>query len=290
MVHLTDETGHLEPSRLQVRGDTLFVSYNGLPRIDYYDFELNLLGSLDLQAPSRILPTTFAVTDTSIVVSDHVRGLVAIFDRTGRYLDSFSTLPDGETHLAPLALTCFSGTVYVADVAQKLVLAISLNNAPNITERGELILTIPVREAGTLKFPSAVMVTADGRLLVGDAGAAKIAVFTCDGRKVYDFDSVPHLEAMAPQAIAMDGLPDPGLQDESSFDPSGIRAQGRYHVADGLNGRIHMFNPLGTYLGSYPDDIPLAGPTGIAIDQAGGRIFVADPSQARILVYRVIGE
>ena len=42
-------------------------------------------------------------------------------------------------------------------------------DAPGITETGELILTIPTSEEQELGFPSAVYVTEDGRLLVGDA-------------------------------------------------------------------------------------------------------------------------
>jgi hypothetical protein len=289
-VSFTETGGHLQPARLEVKGDTLFVAYNGVSRLDYFDLDLERLGTIELEAPSRIVPTGFAVTDTSVVVVDHALGVMAFFDRNGRYLDSFSTLPDGETKLAPLGLTAFSGTAYVADVVQKRVLAISINEAPNITERGELILSIPGMDAGSLSFPSAVRVTHDGRLFVGDAGSAMVRVFTCDGQPIYDFDPVPETPNMAPQAIAMDGLPDPGMQDENSFDPSGIRAQGRYHVADGLNGRIHMFNPVGAYLGSYPEDPPLAKPSGLAIHRASGLVFIAEPSQGRILVYQVNGE
>lgn len=286
----TDDNGHLQPARLRIRGDSLFVAYNGLPRLDMYDLDLNLLKSFDLQAPDQILPTDFAVTDTSFVVCDHAKGMVAVFDRTGRYIDSFSTLPNGSAHLSPMSLTAYRGVAYAADVGQKRVLAISLNDAGSVTERGELILAIPGQDVKPLGFPSAVMVTDDGRLLIGDAGAGRIRVFTCDGRSIYDFDAVPGLESMAPQAFAVDAVIDPSLQSEDSFDPSGVRQQGRVHVADGLNGRIHMFNPLGAYLGSYPEEIPLVGPSGLAIDRTGGRVFVAEPTQGRILVYRIIGE
>ena len=57
-------------------------------------------------------------------------------------------------------------------------------------------------------------------------------------------------------------------------------------MVDGFNGQIHMFNPLGRYLASYPADARLAGPAGIAVDRAGRRVYVADPPTGRILVYR----
>ena len=59
---------------------------------------------------------------------------------------------------------------------------------------------------------------------------------------------------------------------------------------NGYNGKIHLFSPLGGYLGSYPPDNRLAGPTGIAADATGSHLFIADPPTRRILVYRIKGE
>ena len=283
-------TGDLEPSRLQVRGDTLFVSYNGLPRIDAFNFDLEIVASLALQAPETIRPTAFAITDTSIVVADHGLGVVAVFDRAGHFQTSFDTLPDGKTRLQPIALVAFRGIVYVVDMGAHQVFAISLNDMPDVTETGELILSIPKPGETPLVFPSAVQITPDGRLLVGDAGGAEVSVFTCEGSRIYTFEPVPEISKMAPQGFAYDRLPDPSMVDDSSFDPSGVRAQGRIHLADGYNGRIHMYNPVGKYLGSYPETTRLAGPAGIATDPEGEFLFVSDPPARRILVYRLKGE
>jgi DNA-binding beta-propeller fold protein YncE len=285
-VLLGDDHPGLEPARLQILGDSLFVSLNGIPRLEIYDLELNRLGAIDLVAPEPVLPTSFAVTDSQIVVADHGKGLVARFDRGGRYLDSFGTLPDGTTRLSPIMVTCFNGMAYVADMKLKRVLAISLNNIPDVTEAGEMILTIPGVDQPASGFPSAVQVTPDGRLLVGDAERGLVGVYTCDGQSVYQFDPIPGIDRMAPQGFAYDDMIDPSLQDEQSFDPSGVRVQGRLHLVDGYNGRIHMFNPLGVFLGTYPRDARLAGPSGIAIDKVGRRIYVADPPAGRILIYR----
>jgi sugar lactone lactonase YvrE len=282
--------GDLEPSRLQVRGDTLYVSYNGLSRIDAYNFQLQRLSSLELKAPEQILPTAFAITDTSIIVADHGRGVVAIFDRQGHYRTSFDTLPDGTTKIQPIALVALQGVAYVADMTSRRVLAISLNDIPDITEAGELILTIPPTGSAALGFPSAVQVTPDGRLLIGDAARAEIAVFACEGSRIYGFESIPDLPRLAPQGFAYDRVLDATRQDESSFDPSGVRAQGRLHLVDGYNGKIHMFTPLGVFIGSYPPENRLAGPTGIAADATGEHLFIADPPTRRILVYRTKGD
>ncbi len=290
LVQLDENHPGLEPARLQILGDSLFVSFNGLPRLEIFDLDLNLLGGIDLVAPEPILPTSFAVTDSQIIVTDHGKGIVARFDRQGRYLDSFGTLPDGVTRLGPIAVTCFAGMAYVADMNQKRVLAISLNDITGIIETGEMVLTIPGENEPPVGFPSAVYVTQDGRLLIGDAANGMVRVFTCDGRSVYEFDPVPGLKKLAPQGFAVDGIIDPSVQDGHSADPSGIRNQGRLHVADGYNGRIHLFSPLGRFLCSYPPDTRLKGPAGIAVDRAGKRVFVADPPAGRILVYRYEGD
>ncbi len=286
LVQMDEGTPGHPPARLQVRGDTLFVSYNGLPRIDLFDLDVNPLGTIHLTAPEPILPTSFAVTDSQVLVADHGRGVIARFARDGSYLESHDTLPDGTTRLSPIAVTSYDGMAYVADMKIRRVLAIALNTQPGVTETGELILTVPPLGIEPTGFPSAVQVTPDGRLLIGDAQAGKVSAHTCDGRFVYDFDAIPGLRNMAPQGFAADDRTDPSLQDENSFDPSGIRAQGRWHVVDGYNGQVHMFNPLGRYLGSYPDEARLAGPAGIAIDRANRRIYVADPPTGRILIYR----
>ena len=118
VVELSDPLVNLEPVRLQIEGDTLFVSYNGLPRIDAYNFDLERLATIQLKSAEPVLPTAFTVTDSTFLVGDHHKGVIAVFDRQGNYLDSFGTLPDGSTRLAPIALTSHSGIVYAADMAQ----------------------------------------------------------------------------------------------------------------------------------------------------------------------------
>jgi DNA-binding beta-propeller fold protein YncE len=290
LVQLDENHPGLEPTRLQILGDSLFVSFNGLPRLEVFDLDLNRLGSVNLVAPEPILPTSFAVTDSQILVTDHGKGIMARFDRQGRYLDSFGTLPDGVTRLAPIAVTCYAGMAYVADMNQKKVLAISLNDIDGIIETGEMVLTIPGKNETPVGFPSAVYVTPDGRLLIGDAANGLVRVFTCDGRSIYEFDQVPGLIKMAPQAFAVDGMIDPSAQDEHSADPSGIRNQGRLHLVDGYNGQVHMFSPLGRVPASSPTETKWAGPAGIAVDMAGKRVYVADPPAGRILVYRYKGD
>ncbi|HSG98645.1 MAG TPA: hypothetical protein VLB27_01260, partial [candidate division Zixibacteria bacterium] len=208
-------------------------------------------------------------------------------DRTGAYKTSWGLLPDHQTKLSPFALTEYGGVLYLTDLSLRKALAISLVDAPGITERGELTLSFPNDTAWTLRFPSALYVTIDGRLLVGDAGSGHIEVFTCDGRYIYRFDSLNTATLAAPQAFAADHLADPHLMDSATFDPSNVRSQGRIHVADANNGQVHMFSPLGRYVGSYPGDGRLKKPAGITVDKWTRNIYITDPVARRLFVYRI---
>jgi hypothetical protein len=57
-------------------------------------------------------------------------------------------------------------------------------------------------------------------------------------------------------------------------------------VVDAKNGRVHMYNPLGSFIAAYPEGQALAGPSDIAIDRGRRRIYVTDPPAHRILIYR----
>ena len=277
------------PARLAVVGDSLFVSFNGESLLGVFDLELNLARTIRLRAPEDILPTGFAVTDSSFVVCDHGRGLLAVFDRAGNLVTSFDRMPGGNRKLAPLAVAAVGGVAYVADMNLRRVLAVALNEQPGVTGRGELVLTIPRRGKGGLGLPSAVRVTPDGRVLVGDGLRGEVGVYTCNAERIYTFDAVPGTGRIAPQAFAWDGVRDPGGRTEEAFDPSGLGGQGRIHMLDGFNGRVHMFDPRGRYLASYPAGDRLQGPAGLAVHAPSGRIFVADPAAGCIRIFAVEG-
>lgn len=282
--YLCGENEHLNPVRLLFRLDTLYVAYSGMARIDMYTPEMARIGTIPLDDPVPVFPTDFVVADSELFVCDHAKGVIVVYDRNGKFKDSYGTLPDNTTQLRPFVLAYLGGVLYVGDAGQRKVLAISMADAPGITERGELILKIPNDDTHAIAFPSALSITPDGRMIIGDAGRGRIDVFTCDGRYIYPFDSLPGSKLL-PQGMAFDNVVDPSLQDSTSFDPSGLNNLGRIHVVDAA-GKIHMFNPVGKYIGAYPEGEPLQKPSDIAIDRAGRRIYIAEPSTGRILIYR----
>lgn len=282
---LTDGGDTLAPVRVEIDTDSLFVSYRDLPRIDVYSLSGDLIRRIDLLDPEAVYPSSFVVLDSELVVVDHTRKVIVIYDRVGIFKHSFGLLPDHQTSLTPFAVTEYGGVLYVTDLSLRKVLAISNTDADGITERGELILSFPNDTARTLGFPSATYVTIDGRLLVGDAGDGDVEVFTCDGRHVYRFDDHTAAKRMAPQAFASDNLADPELLDSTTFDPSNIRLQGRVHVVDGNNAQIHLYSPLGRYVGSYPTDGRLEKPTGITVELWTRNVYITDPVKKRVFVY-----
>jgi hypothetical protein len=282
---ITEGADTLLPVRLEFRRDTLYVSYNRRARLDLFTPEFERLRTLELVDPEPIHPTSFAVADSAIYIVDHAKRAIIVTDNGGKFIDSFNMLPGGETPLSPLAVTFYGGVAYVTDIALRQVLAISMVEAPGITEKGELILRIPMDKADAIGFPSAVRVTLDGRLLIGDAESGTVRVFSCDGRAIYTFDTVPSPRAMAPLGFAVDGIQDPSLQDSARFDPSNVHTHGRFHVVDGNNSSVHMFNPLGRYVASYGSD-RLVRPSDISIDTKRARIYIADPQAKRIFVYK----
>jgi hypothetical protein len=218
-------------------------------------------------------------------VADHSQHVVVIYDRMGNLITSFGTLPDGVTPLSPFSLFCYGGVAYVGDAALQKVMAISITDAQDITEMGELILTIPNDTLHRIRFPSAVFVTWDGRLIAGDAGDGDVKVFTCDGRYVYSFDAITTEAPMAPQGIDIDNVRDPSMQDSTSFDPSGVREMGRIHLVDANNQQVHMYSSLGKYVTSYSVGDSAGRPSDIAIDRKRNRVYIADPVAGTIMTY-----
>ena len=282
---LTEGSLNLSPVRLRLFKDTLFVSYDGLARIDLFNLELEKIRTIELTDPEPIFPTSFDISDSLIMICDHAKRVVVLLDREGRYVNSFGKLPDEMTQLSPFSVTYFGGVLYVGDLALRQVLAISVVDAKGITEMGELILQIPADTVNRIGFPSAVEITPDGRLLVGDAASGIVQVYTCDGRFVYAFDSVQTGSPLAPMSFAVDHLIDPEMQDSTSFDPSGIRGQGRIHVIDANSNSVLVFNPVGKYVTSYNGDGRLVKPSDIVISTYHRKIFIADPVAGKLFQF-----
>ncbi len=276
----------LIPTRMQIYYDTLFVAFKDQPFIDMYTTDFKRLGRIGLVDPETVVPTEFYVTESMLVVISHSRGMVILYDRSGALITSFGTQPDGVTPLMPYSVFCYGGVAYISDISLKGIMAVSLTDAKDITEVGELILVIPSDTTYRIGFPSALIVTIDGRLISADANDGKVKVYTCDGRYVYDFDSLTTPKIPMIHGFAYDDVSDPSLIDTTVFDPSNIHTHGRIHTLDPNNRQVHMFSTLGKYVASYPNDSEVfERPSDIVIDFLGNQVFVADPVQEKLLIF-----
>jgi len=282
---LEDNGDTLQPVGLQLFKDTIYVNYYKQAKIDLYNLEFERIKTIDLTDPEPVYPTSIAVQDSALYASDHSKRMIIIYDRNGKYVNSFGILPDGISQLLPFDMEYFGGVLYVTDILLRKILAISVVDVDNVTEVGELILTIPSDSLKTIGMPSSIMITPDGRLLAGDAKNGSIEVFTCTGERAYSFETIELENKFAPGGFSMDFVIDPSLQDTSSFDPSGIREMGRIHVADPNNKTVHMFNPVGKYTASYDDNPEFQKPSDVLVINRLNRIYITDPQAKRIFVY-----
>ena len=136
-------------------------------------------------------------------------------------------------------------------------------------------------EPGNLEFPRALGAVADdpaGGVAVADTANNRVQVFAPDGRLVSHWGIAGRGPGYVtrPGGVAVDG-------------------QGQVHVADTLASRVQRLNADGTYAGQtgYISArsgfaAPAAGdsqfdePEGIAVDAAGGRVWVADTDNGRV--------
>jgi len=208
--------------------------------------------------------------------------------KTGKVLEAYGWLPGHRGHMRAMGVAYYKGNLYVSDVASRKMLAIGALGEKDVREEGELITGFPNGKPGEfeLGYPTASMVTPDGRLLVSDAKFRDVKAFTCSGRSAHRFDNEGEAALHAPMGIAMDDLQSPRLVAEArkAFDPTRVNLQGRIHVVDAEQARVKVFDALGKYVLTYGEE--LRQPNGIAIDQRRRLIFISDTRLRAIAVYK----
>jgi hypothetical protein len=268
----------LKPWFVKFKNGNLYISYLGTGRIDVLSQNFRKIKTIELEKPVKI--SSFDIDSDKIFVADNLRGEIFIFDRDGKFVNSFGFLPDGRTRIRPFNLSIYAGNLYVTDLNLNSVLVISADDIPNVREEGELLFII-----SEIKRPYFARVTPDGRILVSDAGEGKVKVFTCNGKFAYSFESARNL--VSPAGIAFDDIQDKKLlqEDRKIFDPSGVRRQGRIHISDIKTGTIHVYNSLGYYIFSYGDGL-LEHPVSIDIDTTQNLIVISEPGDMKLKLFK----
>jgi len=278
----------LAPFGLARCADTIWAVFEGDSRVAALDSELRVVKwvSLERAAPTRPMPTGWAVDSLHFYRADHVGRAVEVFDRAGHLIERWDRRPDGHP-LLPFALDLFAGNLYVGDIESGRVLAISMRNDTPITERGELILTIPgfASDVRPFGFITGVTCTPDGRVLVAAADPPGIRAYTCEGRFAYAFDQKIPPPSGARQ-MAFDRVIFADLRDTTRFDPANTAAAGRLHVVDSRANIIFVYDPYGHLRFTYGQEEKLDFPNGIVSDPLRRRLVVADTHNRRLVEYQ----
>ena len=285
---LAPETA-LKPFALALSEGKLLVSYLSSDRVDEFSATLEYRRTLHLRDQEPASITGLALDGDRIYAADFNTGeLLLVEYSSGKVLQAYGWMPSRFEPIKALGVTFFQNNLYVGDVASRKMLAIGALAEKDVRDEGELIVAFPNGGKGEfeLGFPTASMVTPDGRLIVSDAKFHDVKAFTCSGRSAHRFDSEGEAALAVPMGIAMDSLPSPELLEIKSkvFDLSGVNDQGRIHVVDAGKGQVKVFNALGKYVLSYGSE--LREPNGIAIDTGSRTIFIADAALRALAIYK----
>ncbi len=237
------------PVAIAASGPDVYIADSGLNRIFRYDRASQTLQSFAGLQARQ--DTRLALgADLSLYVLEGLNRRIAQYSRNGTLVRIYA---DDANLGRPVAFA-------VDEVSGKLWVADGLYNQLVVFNMRGRIAEVVRLPAQTLSIGD--MAIGRGIIHVLDTGSAQVLSLSPDGRLV----SMTGRDSLKqPVALAAD-------------------RQGRLYVADMGSRRIHVFTPDGqTHL--LPVHINVQG--GIAVDE--GRLYVADPMQARVRMILVMG-
>ncbi len=173
----------------------------------------------------------------------------------------------GQFHEPHDAAVDSQGNIYVADTRNRRV--------QKFDPQGRFLLAWggPGTGDGQFEEPFAIVVEAQDRVLVLDPPTGRLQRFTADGQFLETLGG-PGAGFYFPRGLTL--LPD-----------------GTLLLADTGTSRVVRLSPRGEVLGVIGErgtaDHQLSEPTGVAVD-GQGRVYVADPTNGAIVVYRLDGQ
>jgi len=219
-------------------------------------------------------PVALAVNseETRIYIVDRSLSRVLITNADFAYLGFFG-LPGstgGRFRNPEGVAVAFDGRVFVADTGNDRIQV--------FTSLGVYLSQFGATGTGDTEFssPTRLAFTADGELLVADEGNARIVRYSADlgsaSPILIETEGVPEL--VQPSTLALDHFgnifaTDQGLSRVVEFDSSG--------------GYLLQFGSAGTRSNQFGEYAPI----GLAIDASLGKLFICDPTNNRILEYRI---
>lgn len=244
----------------------------------------------------------------NLCVADPGAGAVIVFDLQAQRCLRW-TSSGRRAFAVPVGIARRGGITYVADSGLGAVLGVD--------DRGHEVLVL----TNGLQRPAGIAVTSN-RLIVADAAAHRILLFTLAGQPVGQFGALgtgpgnfnaPAYVATAPgdrivvcdtlnfrvQTLSAAGVPIGSVGGQGDgmgrlSRPKGVAVDGagRLFAVDALFDNVQVFDGASRFLmhwgeaGAEPGEFWL--PAGIALD-AAGRLFVADSYNRRVQIFRYVG-
>lgn len=214
-----------------------------------------LLGLINSYADNRSFtrPSSVAVAPNGhIYVVDSQANKVIIYDRYGRYIDSFGKLGNKQGQLAyPLGIAVGrDGRVYITEVVNHRIQVFSAD--------GKFLNAFP-RNLNSLIAPTAIAVDKADRVYVFDKQDHRVKVYDASGQILLTFGGKGTEPGKLKYAMGL-----------------AVSGKGDIYVSDSGNSRIQVFNSQGRFLREIQGKTQvLSNPRGIALNEQGN-LYVAD--------------
>jgi len=271
----------LTPQNVAIGHDSIYVSFVGESLIQVYSPSLKQLGSLHLNRPAVIIPTAIAVTDSQLIVADTIKGLIAVFDSDGEYVNSVAWYPGRSVRIRPTQIATDGKLLTVVDPKAAQVAIISLVNQQPFLDFLELMDLIPREDHLFLREPSAACIAPEGSIWIGDA-SGKAAIYSPSGDFVNELEQPKLTRITTPICFAVaDGSKSAAQVSQDRWQPDLIRV----HLLDKTTGKVYVYDLSGRLKLVYPQDRDLRQPTSIAINSLRREIFVTESATRSITAF-----
>jgi hypothetical protein len=287
----------MTPQNVADGGDSIYLSFVEQPIVQIYSKTLKLLGSLQLDKPAPITPTAIAVTDSQLIVADTIKGLVAVFDRDGGYVNSVAWYPGRKVRLRPTQLATDGRLLTVIDPKAGQVAVISLITFQPFYDFLELMDIIPGEDRTHLRAPAAAIIAPEGSIWIADQSGRGM-IYTPTGDFVNELEQPTKTNITSPVAFAValsatDAEAHEGLRRDNieRVKPQEVLTyvpkpeQIRIHLLDNGSGKVYVYDLSGRLKLVYPQDRDLQQPTAIAINSTRRQIFITEGGTQSITVF-----
>lgn len=267
----------LTPQNVVCGRESVYVSFVEEPLIQVYSARLKRLGLIRLDRPAPVTPVSLAVTDSFLVVADTLKGLLAVYDHSGEYVNSVAWYPGRKVRIYPSQIATDGNLLVAVDRRAAQVAVISLVTQQPYYDFLELMNLIPGDDRTHLREPATACITPEGSFWLGDA-SGKGMIYSSVGDFVNELEPPKQTRITTPISFAVAGI---HTKDSTrQWDPGSVRI----HLLDQTTGKVYVYDLSGRLKLVYPQDHSLRQPTSIAINSQRREIFIVESSTRSIVV------